>query len=106
MIFSVFAFSLYAEDEVLELETSELSQVSKNDVCNSVFECCNEIVIIESSTQHDLNPQTTAYTSDTTILSGLYEGLRKQLALLPGRRHPHDRYPRRLHQKRNQRRIF
>lgn len=33
------------------------------------------LTIVEASTIHDLNPQTTAYTSDTLILSGLYEGL-------------------------------
>lgn len=33
------------------------------------------LVIVESTMQHELNPQITQYSSDSQILSGLYEGL-------------------------------
>ena len=35
----------------------------------------NKLTIVEAVHQHDLNPQTTSYSSDAQILSGLYEGL-------------------------------
>lgn len=35
----------------------------------------NEFVIVESYRVHDLNPQTTSYSSDAQLLTGLYEGL-------------------------------
>lgn len=41
----------------------------KNEILNK------DIVIIESISRHDLNPQTTSYSSDAQILTGLYEGL-------------------------------
>ena len=79
VFFSVLAFFLYAEDELQELENlenaSETQNENKTEECSSVLDCCNEIIIIEASVQHDLNPQTTSYTVDTAILSGLYEGL-------------------------------
>ena len=76
VFFSVLAFFLYAEDELQELENLENASETQNvEECSSVLDCCNEIIIIESSVQHDLNPQTTSYTVDTAILSGLYEGL-------------------------------
>ena len=41
----------------------------------SNFDLYKDIVIVESVVPHDLNPQTTAYSVDSAILSGLYEGL-------------------------------
>ena len=55
------------EDEfALELE-EESQQIN-----DSLQDC---FVVIESVQTHDLNPQTTSYSSDSQILTGLYEGL-------------------------------
>lgn len=58
------------EDELLEFLENESS--SDNQI-NSELQ--KNFIVIESVRPHDLNPQTTSYSADSQILSGLFEGL-------------------------------
>lgn len=59
-----------------ELEKLENNQdVVESIGCSELFDCCKSITIVEGVVPHDLNPQTTSYSVDSAIISGLYEGL-------------------------------
>lgn len=71
---AVFAFAQEEEPEIdidqLEKEANEEQKTPEVDP-----ELQKNFIIIESTRQHELNPQITNYASDSQILCGLYEGL-------------------------------
>lgn len=65
-------FSQESDDQLLqELENPEKVQ-KKSEIDESLQK---NFVVLESNSIHDLNPQTTSYSADAQILTGLYEGL-------------------------------
>ncbi|MBO5116754.1 MAG: peptide ABC transporter substrate-binding protein [Treponema sp.] len=81
VFFLLFCSLVFADDfspnleELEELEKLGDAQELLQSQNVSNFDLYKDIVIVESVVPHDLNPQTTAYSVDSAILSGLYEGL-------------------------------
>ena len=60
-------------EELLELENAEaLAEEEKEKLPQELQQ---NFIIVEGVRVHELNPQVTSYSSDSQILSGLYEGL-------------------------------
>lgn len=60
---------------VLMISNFCFSQQGEQEISPSILADTTSLMVLESVISHNLNPQTTAYTSDSMILSGLYEGL-------------------------------
>ena len=60
-------------EELLELEAAEEDQSLQNEKLPQELQ--QNFIIVEPVRVHELNPQITNYSSDSQILSGLYEGL-------------------------------
>lgn len=60
----------FSDEDILELLENE-----NNPHSNIEPELQKNFVVLETIRPHDLNPHTTSYSSDSQILSGLYEGL-------------------------------
>ncbi len=60
-------------EELLELENEQAAQEARNQILPPELQ--QNFIIVELVRPHVLNPQITNYSSDSQILSGLYEGL-------------------------------
>ena len=60
-------------EELLELENAEQNAASQKEKLPQELQ--QNFIIVESVRVHELNPQITNYSSDSQLLSGLYEGL-------------------------------
>lgn len=76
-IFLISATSVFCQQE--ELSDEDLLELLENETTqqnsNIDQELQKNFIVVESVRPHDLNPHTTSYSSDSQILTGLYEGL-------------------------------